>query len=151
MCQRRDSYIDENKSLWWRTQIMILTYTWWEGVASLTSYWRTSVTGWCTSCKKEICMMLIFRRKLRTVFNNLIMILMISGVEVTKQYFPRLRKMCSKRAWRVSGWWTTNPWPHIWTQIWNYSYFIFGGSQFSWDVFGYSQVPRYIMYFAVCT
>ena len=43
MCQIRASYIDEHKSLWWRTQIMILTFTWWEAVASLTSSWRTSV------------------------------------------------------------------------------------------------------------
>ena len=41
-------------------------------------------------------MMLIFRRKPRTVFENIVMILMISGVVVTRKYFPQLRKCAVK-------------------------------------------------------
>ena len=37
-------------------------------------------------------MMLIFRRKLRTVFKNIVMILMISGVVVTRQIFSLVKE-----------------------------------------------------------
>ena len=39
--------------------------------------------------------MLIFRRKLRIVFKNIIMILMISGVAVTKQIFSSVKEKCA--------------------------------------------------------
>ena len=39
--------------------------------------------------------MLIFRRKLRTVFKNLVMIIMISGVAVTKQIFFSVKEKCA--------------------------------------------------------
>ena len=38
--------------------------------------------------------MLIFKRKLRTVFNNIVMILMISGVAATKQIFSSIKEKC---------------------------------------------------------
>ena len=53
MFQIRTSYIYEHNSPLWKIQIIILTFTWWEGIASLASSWRTSVIGWCTSCKKK--------------------------------------------------------------------------------------------------
>ena len=40
-------------------------------------------------------MMLIFRRKLRTIFKNLVMILMISSVEFTKQIFSSVKEKCT--------------------------------------------------------
>ena len=40
-------------------------------------------------------MMLIFRRKLRTVFMNLVIILMISDVAVTKQTFSSVKEKCA--------------------------------------------------------
>ena len=40
-------------------------------------------------------MMLIFKRKLRNVFKNLVMILMISGVEVKKQIFSSVKEKCA--------------------------------------------------------
>ena len=40
-------------------------------------------------------MMLIFIRKQRTVFKNLVIILMISGVAVTKQIFSSIKKKCA--------------------------------------------------------
>ena len=39
--------------------------------------------------------MLIFRRKMRIVFKNLVMILMISGVVVTKQIFSSVKGKCA--------------------------------------------------------
>ena len=40
-------------------------------------------------------MMLIFRRKLRTVFKNLVIIFMISGVAVTRQRFSSVKEKCA--------------------------------------------------------
>ena len=40
-------------------------------------------------------MMHILRRKLRTVFKNIFMILMISGVVVTKQMFSSVKEKCA--------------------------------------------------------
>ena len=40
-------------------------------------------------------MMLIFRRKLGTVFKNIVMILMISGVAVTRQIFSSVKEKCA--------------------------------------------------------
>ena len=40
-------------------------------------------------------MMIVFRRKLRTIFKNLVIILMISGVAVTKQIFSSIKKKCA--------------------------------------------------------
>ena len=41
-------------------------------------------------------MMLILRRKMRIVFKNIVMILMISGVAVTKQIFSLVKeKKCA--------------------------------------------------------
>ena len=40
-------------------------------------------------------MMLILRRKLRIVFKNIVMILMISGVAVTKNKIKKLKKNLS--------------------------------------------------------
>ena len=40
-------------------------------------------------------MMLIFIRKLRTVFKNLVMILMINGVVVTIQIFSSVKETCA--------------------------------------------------------
>ena len=40
-------------------------------------------------------MMLIFRRKLGTVFNNIVMILIIIGVAVTKQIFSSAKGKCA--------------------------------------------------------
>ena len=40
-------------------------------------------------------MMLIFRRKLRTVFKNIVMILMISGVAVTRKRFSSIKERCA--------------------------------------------------------
>ena len=40
-------------------------------------------------------MMLIFRRKLRTIFKNHVMILMISGVAITKQIFSSFKGKCA--------------------------------------------------------
>ena len=39
--------------------------------------------------------MLIVRRKLRNVFKNLVMILMISGVAVTKKIFSSVKEKCT--------------------------------------------------------
>ena len=40
-------------------------------------------------------MMFIFRMKMRTVFNNFVMILMISGVAVTRQIFSSIKEKCA--------------------------------------------------------
>ena len=40
-------------------------------------------------------MIIIFRRKLRTIFKNLVMILMISGVVVTIQIFSSIKETCA--------------------------------------------------------
>ena len=40
-------------------------------------------------------MMLIFKMKMRTAFNNLVMILIISGVAVTKQIFSSVKEKCA--------------------------------------------------------
>ena len=76
-------------------------------------------------------MMLIFRRKMRTIFKNIVMILMISGVVVTRQIFSlvkenvQLKRLKSSRMMDYKSMATHMK---VNMKIYN-SYFIFVGSQ----------------------
>ena len=45
--------------------------------------------------KKKIFMMLIFRRKMRTLFKNLVMVLMIGSVAIIKHIFSLVKEKCA--------------------------------------------------------
>ena len=75
-------------------------------------------------------MILIFKRKLRTAFKNLVIILMISGVAVTKQIFSSIKKKCAVK--EPEEFQDDGIQIHGRTYEGEYnSYFIFGGSQVS--------------------
>ena len=77
--------------------------------------------------------MLIFRRKLITVFKNIVMIIMISGVAVTKQIFSSVKEKCAVKEpeeFQNDGLQIHATHMKVNMKFYN-SYFIFGGSQVS--------------------